>query len=122
MQSDVLFSSFDGRAIQCLKRLAPDIPAALLFSRKLAVRADPVQLLQKYNADAFNCTYWQLRKKWLEKLKASNIPVFVYTVDEPARMKKLIERGVDGIFTNRPDVLRSVMNEIKNRDKVRSRE
>ncbi len=113
MQSDVLFSSFDGRAIQRLKNLAPDISTALLYSRRWAAHVHPVQLVQEYNADTFNCSYWQLHEKWLEALRTNNIPVFVYTVDDPARMKKLIKRGVNGIFTNRPDVLRDVINEIE---------
>jgi glycerophosphoryl diester phosphodiesterase len=34
--------------------------------------------------------------------------VLVWTVDEPARMHRLLDAGVDGIFTDRPDVLRGV--------------
>ncbi len=41
----------------------------------------------------------------------AGLPVFVYTVDEPARMRALVARGVDGIFTNYPDRLARLLRE-----------
>jgi glycerophosphoryl diester phosphodiesterase len=38
------------------------------------------------------------------------IQVFVWTPDDPSDMKRLIEMGVDGIITNRPDRLKSVLD------------
>lgn len=39
------------------------------------------------------------------------VRVVVWTVDEPGQMRELLDMGVDGIITDRPDVLRSVMIE-----------
>jgi glycerophosphoryl diester phosphodiesterase len=39
------------------------------------------------------------------------IQVFVWTPDAPLEIKRLIEMGVDGIITNRPDVLRAVLKD-----------
>lgn len=36
------------------------------------------------------------------------LQVHVWTVDRPSRMKRLLDRGVDGIMTDRPDVLKEV--------------
>jgi glycerophosphoryl diester phosphodiesterase len=38
------------------------------------------------------------------------IQVFVWTPDKRSEMIRLIEMGVDGIITNRPDILRSIVN------------
>lgn len=37
------------------------------------------------------------------------VRVIVWTVDDPQQMHELLDMGVDGIITDRPDVLRSVM-------------
>jgi glycerophosphoryl diester phosphodiesterase len=42
-------------------------------------------------------------------LHGRDIPVFVWTVNEEADMRALLEMGVDGIMTDRPDLLAKVM-------------
>lgn len=109
MQKHVLFSSFDYRAVRHFKRLDANIPVALLYEKNQSNRLLPHQLVKKYNVDAFNCSYRQLKKKWIADINKYNIPAFIYTVDSKRRMQKLIAGGVTGIFTNKPDLLKSVV-------------
>jgi glycerophosphoryl diester phosphodiesterase len=46
---------------------------------------------------------------------ARNLPVQVWTVDEPADMRRLLALGVDGIQTDRPDLLARVLVEVAGR-------
>lgn len=50
----------------------------------------------------------------------SYIYVYVWTIDDSNQMKWLIKTGVDGIITNRPNMLENVFNNMrkKNRGKT----
>jgi glycerophosphoryl diester phosphodiesterase len=108
MEEYVLFSSFDYRVAQHLRGLDSEMPVALLNDRKQTKGRLPSELINDYKANAFNCHYRELTKKRLRNAQAHGIPVLVYTVDKESRMRKLLERGVSGIFTNKPDALREV--------------
>lgn len=109
MEDYVLFSSFDYRSIAHIKALDPEIPAAILYEKSQSQKMLPSELLKKYGADAFNCSFRQLNTKRFRDVSENNIPVFVYTVDKPSRMRKLLKMNVNGIFTNKPDVLWEVL-------------
>lgn len=112
MDNHVLFSSFDYRAVAHLKALAPNMPVAILYNKSQSNGLLPSELLDKYDADAFNCSYGQLTRRRLTDIKKHEIPVFIYTINEKRKMKKLIRSGVSGIFTNKPDVLRDVIRSL----------
>ena len=113
MQEHVLFSSFNYRAIEHLKKLDPKIPVAVLYHWSRSNGASPARLVEQYNADAFNCSYLQFSKKWSRALRDHQIPHFIYTVNHPDKMRRLIASGVNGIFTDKPDLLKSIIAQQK---------
>lgn len=48
-------------------------------------------------------------EEMVDEAHAASLQVIPYTVDEPSVMGSLVDLGVDGLITNRPDVLREVM-------------
>ena len=71
-------------------------------------------------ADAFQVPEWSGRWRVVtpEFVRAAhrvNIPVHVWTVDDPDDMRRLLEWGVDGIQTDRPDLLADVLTEVAGR-------
>lgn len=51
----------------------------------------------------------RLTGQGLAKARALDLLTTVYTVNDPARMRELGALGVDGIFSDRPDVLRATL-------------
>lgn len=47
----------------------------------------------------------------VRRAHAAGRPVHVWTIDDPDEMRTLLDRGVDGIFTDRTDVLKDVLTE-----------
>lgn len=71
------------------------------------------------------CDVLQVPRRWkgreivtprfLAEAHARNIPVHVWTVDDPGEMRELLAMGVDGIQTDRPDLLARVLHEERGR-------
>jgi len=109
MRDQVVFSSFDPRAIVHLKQIDCRMPAAILFDKKYYGSKLPSQIVESLGADAFNCSVRELNGKWLTDLQQHGIPVNVYTVNDEKKLMRLLTLGVNGIFTNKPDVLKRVV-------------
>lgn len=59
--------------------------------------------------------FWEGRQvttpRMIREAHRRNLPVHVWTVDEPERMRTLLSWGADGIQTDRPDLLAAVLHE-----------
>jgi glycerophosphoryl diester phosphodiesterase len=51
-------------------------------------------------------------REQVKEAQALGLKVVVWTVNEPADMRRMIEWGVDGIISDRPDILRNVASEL----------
>jgi len=56
--------------------------------------------------------------RFLQQAHARNIPVHVWTVDDPEDMRRLIDWGVDAIQSDRPDLLAALLAEIRYRPPI----
>jgi len=111
MISSVIFSSFDYRVMEQLNVLDPKMAKALLYEASQSAELLPSELVQKYKVGIFNCSYKQLSEEWINDLQKHEIPYFVYTVNDPELMRELIGKGVSGIFTDFPqELIRIVEN------------
>jgi glycerophosphoryl diester phosphodiesterase len=54
-------------------------------------------------------SYKQITYALLEEAHRLGLKVYVWTVDSRSEMDRMIEMGVDGIITNRPDILKLVV-------------
>ncbi len=105
MERRVLFSSFNPFALRAVKRLAPEIPAGLLYAPHLTVYLRRAWLAPLVSHEARHPQSSMVTSQTMKWYRARGLRVNAWTVDDPAEMRRLIALGVDGIITNKPDVL-----------------
>ncbi len=113
MTGQVIVSSFSPMALEQLHAVAPEIRTAVLYNKELQRGQDPVEIVRGLGASAFNIRGSRLKVKMLRSCREQGIPVGVYTVDKPKRMKRWVKKGIDAIFTNYPDRLLEVLEELQ---------
>lgn len=111
-----LVHSFNDKVLQRLEKIDGKIPQQKLFVfrwRWPAVIQDfkfhAGKTSDYQSVEAFGVARNFVKPKLVEEIHALGKQIHVWTVDEPDEMKKLIEMGVDGIITNKPDVLKQVI-------------
>jgi glycerophosphoryl diester phosphodiesterase len=105
-----ILSTFNPASIRRMKRLSCETEIAFLTSRggrHSAARA------RELGAHAIHIKYRLLNQRLISECRKENMPVRVYTVNRPAKMKKCFKTGCDAIITDVPE------KGIKYRDQLR---
>ncbi|MEX1182346.1 MAG: glycerophosphodiester phosphodiesterase [Gemmatimonadota bacterium] len=68
-------------------------------------RADVVQIPEEWDGRRV------ISQRLVRDLAAQGVPVHVWTIDDPADMHRLLDWGVEGLITDRPDTLAAVLYE-----------
>jgi glycerophosphoryl diester phosphodiesterase len=106
----VAFRSFKDATVARVKELEPASIAGLIVrtpgavvGRRAARGLSVVTRLLNCHAD-FVSPHWRLlRLGFLRRIDELRLPVVVWTVDNEAQVKKLIQKQLAGIITNKPD-------------------
>jgi len=108
LQSRIVVSSFEPAAVARVKRMAPQIRAALLYHHELDL--DPVQLAALFRADGLHLNRRHVTAAAVDALHGSGLYLGVYTVNEAEELLRLRGMGVDAIFTDDPSAARAVLD------------
>lgn len=104
----VLISSFHPLPLWRLKGLAPEIRRGTLASPRF-LRTRYRQALDRWiNPFSLHADQAMIRPQLIEQVHQAGKKIFAWTVNEEGAMKRLIGWGVDGIFSDRPDLLLKV--------------
>ncbi|HSG45995.1 MAG TPA: glycerophosphodiester phosphodiesterase [Anaerolineales bacterium] len=120
MQNRVLVASFHDEAMQAFRETCPEV--ATSASRGEVTKF--VLLGKVFLSGLVNPAYESIQppfdpeesmnipimtKRFIREAHAKNIKVEPWTVDDPELMKQYIEWGVDGIITDRPDLMVEIL-------------
>ena len=117
MERVCLGSFSDARLIGARRRLGPALctstgPAGVLAHRMAAAVRRPTPTRYLGNCLQVPAAVGRLTvvtPAFVEAAHEQGRPVHVWTVDDPTEMERLLDLGVDGIMTDRPEILRSVL-------------
>lgn len=98
----VILISFHPKMLKNAKTINPRIKTGILVGDDLI---DPIQLIKRTRADRIHINFRRVTKKLVNHLHKKGIKIIVWTVDDPEDIEKMIKLGVDGICSNKPDLV-----------------
>ena len=108
LQERTLFSSFYDPVLARLRALASAARVGLLLSRRYP--QDAVARARALGAEALHPEAVLVDASFVDAAHEAGLAVYVFTVDDPTEMRRLLAIGVDGLFTNHPDRMRQIVD------------
>ncbi len=110
-EENILFSSFNLITLTKIKRLLPQVPAALLalpgipgaFARSAIGRWFSPDIIHPYLKD--------INPAFMKKQHRLNRRTHVWTVNKPEQLKRLFSLEVEGVFTDDPRLAHQILEE-----------
>ena len=100
-----LLSSFSIAALEAARQAAPELARGWLVE---AIPADWERTAKELGVVAIHCNHQQLTHALALAVKEAGYGLFCYTVNTPERVSELLAWGVDGLCTDRIDIIPSM--------------
>lgn len=104
-----IVQSFDPASVRRMAELRPDLMASQLLSFGEEVDDARLDDIATY-AVGIGPNWVDVTPELIAAAHARCLTVIPYTVDDPTQMTRLLDLGVDGIITNRPDLLGPIVD------------
>ncbi len=108
----ILISSFQPEILARIKESNPEYARALVVERE-PLRSDLtgiIELAKELECQAVHPENTGLQPGQVEELRAADLQVNVWTVDDPKRADEIQQWGVTGIFTTEPQEMAAALN------------
>lgn len=109
MLDNVLISSFDSGVIKKLRELNKEIEAGVIFDKNEWNYY--LKIAKKLYCQFIVPEKGLINEDNVKKAHAIGLSIYPYVSDDEREILKLIQTGVDGIITNRPDKLSAILKE-----------
>lgn len=116
LASRIIIKSFKMAVIPRVRLLCPGLKTAALFAPKIMtiLRKEKhlVKIAEEFGASELSIHYSLATRKLMETAGKRNLPVTIWTADNPRWVKRGIKLGLNAIITNNPERLLSRRSEI----------
>ena len=112
-EEKTLISSFNHECIKIFKNLNNNLKYGALYGCKndYASESNVVEHARKLGVYSINISKDLITKEMVDLAHENELKVFVYTVNTPIIMRKMIEFNVDGVFSDYPDLMNEIIKE-----------
>jgi len=111
MVDRTLYSSFSGESVRRLAGLAPAAEVGLIYSSPLA---RPLRVAAGLGASAIHPDRRLVGGRgWVQRAHARHLAVRPWVLNTPERIEKAVRLGLDGVFTDLPDMALEVRNRLQ---------
>jgi glycerophosphoryl diester phosphodiesterase len=113
VEDRVLIGSFRDRRVRRFRIASKGLVATSAGKREVARALSAAALGRQVGggADALQVPIRTVSRRLVDAAHRGGLQVHVWTVNEPDAMRRLLDLGVDGIITDRPDLLNDVVAE-----------
>jgi glycerophosphoryl diester phosphodiesterase len=108
---DLIISSFKPEVLDRIRNMDNSLKTGLIIGpyrtdwMGLPTRLFLSRIISKSDYDSIHIHRSLVSPAICEKLRNAGIPMYVWTVNDRDEMKRLIDYGVDGIISDRPDIV-----------------
>ncbi|MGE8207103.1 glycerophosphodiester phosphodiesterase [Heyndrickxia sp. NPDC080065] len=112
--SNVIIQSFSKESLQKVHHLSPTIPLVQLlsYSEPATITDEEIETIKTY-AIGVGPSFSRIDKAYVQKIRSHHLHIHPYTVNTEEDMRKALEWGVTGVFTNYTDRFQKVIKEFK---------
>ena len=105
LQDRIIISSFNHYSVLRMKKLAPKLKYGFLTESWLI---NAGEYTKKHSVQCYHPYFKSLTEENIRELKLHNIEINTYTVNEEKDIKDLIEKNIDIIIGNFPDLVKKI--------------
>lgn len=108
----VIISSFNHYSILRMKAIAPKIKCGLLSETWII---DAGKYTHNLGVECYHPHFANMTKEIVKEIKAQGIEINTFTVNKEKDIRDMIEKGIDIVIGNFPDLTKQIIEEYKNR-------
>ncbi len=103
MVGEIAIMSLEYKGIEKFRSLRPDWPVGLLLSKAIGK-------ISEIEVDFLAINMTSAKPAYIRRIQESGKQIFVWTVNDPASMSRIMALGVDAIITDEPALARQIHN------------
>lgn len=112
LEKRVIISSFNHYSVLRMKKIAPELKCGLL-SETWIINAG--KYTKDLGIECYHPHFANMTKEIVKEIKSNGIEINTFTVNKEKDIKDMLDKGIDIIIGNFPDLTKKIITEYKNK-------